>query len=306
MSKIFVIIIILVTLNCNMLNAALPDGFQIMSASSKQDYLFEQVSRKPYSSKQILQQKNPCILAMMKLFSTKHLAQTFTNPSDEFLKKRVKLIHTFGGVAKINFRVTHETNYTGILKTGALGIIRLSLAKLGKPNTPGMAMKFLVDGQKSQNMFAMFSLDGQGKNHNFFANDFESKIPTPKTFMPKLLASKFTKALKTLGSDVPDPTLQTAREMAVFTRDGDIIEDSQAPFSLVFKPTADTEMRESEANLLIRLQHQKYQAGLVLYDVFTRDKQDGELLPLGVIELESSFIASAYGDNTLFFQHNIN
>ena len=167
--------------------AQLPRDYQSKTASQKQEILFKQASQSPYSKKSILSKKGPSVLSMLKLFSTTYLAKSFTNPNDEFEKTKVKLIHTYGAVAKVKFNVTKNTKYTGILESGALGIIRFSLAKVGLPYSPGLAIKFLVDGEKSQNLFAMFSLEGQGSNYNFFANNFETEIADPTSSALKFL-----------------------------------------------------------------------------------------------------------------------
>ena len=84
---------------------------------------------------------------------------------------RQKILHTVGCVAQVKFvPVEHNEGYTGIFEGADYGLMRLSSALF--PNTankqsargsdfaPGMALKFLRDGQPSCNLVAMFSVEG--------------------------------------------------------------------------------------------------------------------------------------------------
>lgn len=61
-----------------------------------------------------------------------------------------------------------------------MGLIRMSEANFGLLDeapglTPSIAIKFLIDGEKSVNHLANFSF-GPSDSFNFFANDLRSKI----------------------------------------------------------------------------------------------------------------------------------
>lgn len=283
----------------------LPSNYMQLSAENKQKLLFTNASSSPYSVSVIQGQQNPGTLESLKLLLVTHLAESFTNDSDEFGSKKTKLIHTYGSVAKVSFRVTHQTEYTGLFKSGALGIIRLSLAKIGPPFTPGLALKLLVDGEKSQNIFAMYSLDGQGENFNFFANSFETKIHDPEATVIKVLARRFKETLIELGSTHRDPTLQSATDVAQVTSDGSAVTKPVSPFSVIFEPNKRIEMSSQKGEFRIRLKDGLYSAGLVLYKVSVRGEEKGPKKALGEVVLESGFVANEYGDSKLYFQHNI-
>jgi hypothetical protein len=290
---------------CLIVNAKLPLDYKNKLAIEKQNIIFSQVVKRVYKNRKIRRMKNPGLLSTSKLFSTTYLAKSFTNPNDEFEEPKVKLIHTFGAVAKVKFNIIKRTKYTGLFETGSRGIIRLSLAKLGFPYTPGIALKFLIDGKKSQNIFAMFGLDGQGENYNFFKNRFESKIGESKSTILRQLAKRFKLTLIKLGSTHKDPTLQSTRQLSEIRSNGNSVEKPRAPFSLVFAPTKTAQMSKNPGNLLIRLKNKKYSKGLVLYHVFAREKQGAPLELIGNIELDSRLVAGPYGDYKLYFQHNI-
>lgn len=293
------------TLSLESLEAKLPRDYQNKTGQEKQNILMNNASLSPYSASAIKSQKNPDALSMLKLFSTTYLAKSFTLASDEFETKKTKLIHTYGAVAKVNFRITRETKYTGLFKSGAPGIIRFSLAQLGGSYTPGLALKLLVDGEKSQNIFAMHSLEGQGNNYNFFANDFESKIAEPVSNNLKLLGQRFKLAIIELGSSHGDPTLQSATDLAEVTTKGEVVNKPLSPYSLIFEANTKAQMSSEMGDLRLRLQQAPYLPGLVLYKVFVRAFENAPKEELGEVILESVFVASEYGDTQLFFQHNI-
>ncbi|HBC17586.1 MAG TPA: hypothetical protein DC022_02250, partial [Alcanivorax sp.] len=41
---------------------------------------------------------------------------------------------------------------------------------------PGLALKLLVDGKRSENVSALYTLSGQGDNHNIFANELSNYV----------------------------------------------------------------------------------------------------------------------------------
>lgn len=57
-----------------------------------------------------------------------------------------------------------------------------------------MGLKFLRDGIDSANLVAMYSVNGQPNDWNFFSNDFTNHIGSAKTVALKALAKKFSTA----------------------------------------------------------------------------------------------------------------
>ncbi|MBP9682317.1 MAG: hypothetical protein KBD76_13000 [Bacteriovorax sp.] len=302
--KLLILSVFTLSLNLTA-SATLPVNFVELKALEKQEMLYQNALKSQYSLSDIQGQGDPGILESAKLLSPSYLTLSFTDENDELKHSKTKLIHTYGSVAKATLRITDKSKYTGILQSGASAIIRMSLAKLSGDYTPGMAMKLLVDGQISQHIFAMYSLDGQGNNNNFFANNFATKIAEPKSNVLKILATQFKKALIQLGSSHQDPTLQSVTDLAKVTSDGVQVAQPRWPFSLLFKPTAAAQMDKSKGQLRTKLAADQYSKGVVLYTVYAVDAVGSEPELLGEVVLESKFIASEYGDRKLFYRHNI-
>jgi hypothetical protein len=228
------------------------------------------------------------------------LDRSFDHISDEMPRGRRKFIHPFGSVALIEFQALPDSPYTGILSAdSACGLARLSLA--GPPSfigyTPGMALKFFVDGKPSVNLQVMNSLNGQGRNQNFFENPFSNSIEEPTGFVLRTLAWWF-------GLFVDNPFYLGLDHVASTTPEGDTLEDSVVPYELVFvaadgisiPPDTDRDLRDELADL---------EPGTILYEVYARDSEEaGADILIGHIVTLSHFEASEWGDQKLFFRHH--
>ncbi|MCC6278273.1 MAG: hypothetical protein IT289_10200 [Oligoflexia bacterium] len=275
-------------------------AYEALSARAKLQHLWGNVVSSVYSGR--LPTKAPNLL---KLLKCSFLMESFTTVSDELPanRGREKAIHTYGSVAQISFRPTNQTKYTGLFRTGAIGLARASLAVQGTPFTPGMGLKFLVDGRPSENLQIMYSLEGQGENQNFFANEFSNIVEPPKSLKLKALGFFFGRAAKALGkSRLDNERTITLSQMAAVEANGTSVSQPVAPYQLIFRPTAEVQMNPHDRTD-VRERLALFKPGVVLYQVFARESVDGPLLEVGALVLESSFVASAYGDQNLFFKH---
>ena len=59
---------------------------------------------------------------------------------------------------------------------------------------PGMGLKFLRDGVDSANLVAMYSVDGQPNDWNFFSHDFSNHVAPATGMLTKMLAKRFAMA----------------------------------------------------------------------------------------------------------------
>lgn len=310
--KLITALCVIVGLNTSIW-AALPDNYQSLSAMDKQDILWENITADAYAPDQ-LPTDSVGFSDIIGLLSAEWLLPTFNHVSDEIPLEpngelRKKLIHTYGSVAKVSLNITEDHPYTGIFASGALGLMRASLATQFTGGwlstyTPGMALKFLIDRKPSVNLHVMNSLEGQGHNTNFFAKPFSSDLEEPTSFTLKILGRAFTKAVKMLRPDA-EPTHLDLDHMATFDRYG--FKDNQvvSPYIITFMPANGVWLPQNSTadlrNLLGRLN-----PGRTLYKVLVSGEDNPTTFKLiGELVLESDFVASEYGDKVLFFQHHL-
>lgn len=220
--------------------AALPVGYVELSGAAKRDILWNRINGDPHIGK--LPTANPGVVAMASMFNPIYLVKAFTTESDEWEDAdHIKLMHTYGckpglfsvlvqgnslkvtllvllAVALVRLNIFNNSIYSGIFKNGSSSpaLIRLSMAKHDPDNfILGLALKVLIDGKASQNIVAMNSWDGQGKDKNVFANPMSNIVRNPTSFSGKLLVKAFSLALTWLPGgaearpwDVNDLSLQ--------------------------------------------------------------------------------------------------
>ena len=149
--------------------ASLPTDYESLTKEEKLDLLWDQIDNSQWSELPALNNQgwSSILKNLGALFSLK---KSFDHTSDEVPSGRPKFIHTYGSVVKVSFVPEESVQFSGMCAKGAMGLARLSLAASPEAidYTPGMAVKFLVDGQPSLNLHVMISLNGQGENWNFF------------------------------------------------------------------------------------------------------------------------------------------
>ena len=133
--------------------------------------------------------------AMEPSFSTKGDAME----AGYFGSHRTKYIHSVGGHGKVSLNTVAGHPFTGIFKGANQGIVRLSSAakpELGtsSPLGPGMGLKFLRDGIDSANLVAMYGVNGQPGEWNFFEHEFQNHIKPADGAALKAVAFKFSQA----------------------------------------------------------------------------------------------------------------
>ena len=127
-------------------------------------------------------------------FFTQKSNGPFCDSSDELRGNRPKTTHTQGLVAKIEWKPVKDasgaTRFTGIYEEGTkTAIIRLSetknLTSESEGLLPSFAIKFLLDGHHSENLFAMPNFTGKYKDAttmeeysswDFFHGTFKNRV----------------------------------------------------------------------------------------------------------------------------------
>ena len=248
---------------------------------------------------------------------------TMDTASDELPVRRPKSIHRSGAVAKVKFVPAANENgkkLTGLWQGANSGLVRLSYATTedkAKNVTPGSGFKFLVNGQRSQNFVAMFSLDGT-QNHNFFAETFSNIIPAPKNAILGLLGRFFARAAHFIGGVY-------LQDLSSVTENGQAVPEEKVvyPYRIWLEPTQEAQnLKIGENGEDFREGLTKVPTGSVLYKVFAvipknPSDEDGNsrweeinssdyrkgAVEVGQYETASEFVASEWADEKLFFQH---
>ena len=241
-------------------------------------------------------------LNLAAVLSVDFLTISFDQTRDDLPIGRKKLLHPSGSVAVVEFKSDPSSPFSGIFGKGGFGLARLSLA--GNPSTPpfgigsftpGMAIKFLIDKKPSVNLHVMNDLAGQGDNTNFFGKSF-SNIIAPATGATALLSASFSKVRN-------PPTHLPVDHVAAIETNGRVVPDDElsVPYQLVFIPAAYSVTSKSKVDFRTNLE--VLIPGDVLYNVLASTGPDEDLEVIGALYLRSSFVASEFGDEGLFFQH---
>ena len=225
-----------------------------------------------------------------------------------------KAMHPNGVMAKVKFTTVAGHPYTGLFQGAENGLLRLSVAGDPAKNgfQPGLAWKAFVDGKPSQNVSALYTLSGQGSNHNFFANEL-SQFVLPET--NDTLGTTLLFSLVSLK-----PTLLRVDDMAEVTLTGQAVSSVKSPTQIYFVPKPELRNVFSTSAHDFRNDLVTLAAGTKLYDVYATSMEiKTSILPstnrsyaqqrrnsavkIGEMELTSPFIASSFGDNGVFFKH---
>jgi hypothetical protein len=227
-------------------------------------------------------------------FSAESMAESCDRVSDELAVGRKKLIHPCGVAATTKFVAAKGTPYTGMFKGADSCIARLSLA--ANPSTvafiPGMAIKCFRDNIDSGNIIAMYQLEGQAKNYNFFANSFSNAVKPPTSVTFKVVSKIFERASAC-------PTHLSLKQFAEADQYGSTVSQPNFPFRLLMNPTADLQTKFSSEEHEFRDDLLSIPAGTVLWNVVSDNGT-----PMGTIETTGPFVASRYVDETLYFRHD--
>lgn len=225
-----------------------------------------------------------------------------------------KPIHPRGALAKVQFVPSAGHPFTGLFKGADHGLLRLSVT--GDPSdrgfAPGLALKLFVDGRRSENISALYTLSGQGSNHNIFANEMSNYV------QPEVNETLGTTALFSLVST--KPTLLVMSDMAKVNQDGSGVGSVKAPTQIYFVPNTSLRNAISTAPHDFRDDLTTLPAGTRVYDVYgtsqairtslfpwvteryARERRDSAV-KIGELVTTSEFTLSQFGDTGIFFKH---
>jgi len=265
------------------------------SAVEKRERLWEVVSAQPYPK--LPPAKRSSTGSLFRVLKLAVMRKAFEVDAD-VRPPREKSFHPFGTVGKVRFVADGQHDFTGIFKSGAIGLARLSVALSAKDFAPSTAFKFLIDGKPSRNLLLDQSIDKQT------SRDFFERSPNNVTLWPRLFPMSFIwYFINAVLSSIAPVLEQPLDHIASVTSDGQEVADFNAPYRVYCVAPGDVhhppDTTEDFRTLLGRIT-----PGTVLFRVFAnRTKTDPEMIYVGYVETESHFVASEFGDRVLSLRH---
>ena len=288
----------------------MPENYDSLSAETKADLLWVNGAlRSEYNEGELPALKKTNTGAMISSI----LWDKVRKQQDVAPEMKIKPIHAHGAMAKVKFVPTDST-YTGLFQGSEHGFLRLSVTEdpAGPGFQPGLAWKAFVDGKPSQNVSALYTLEGQGNNYNIFANEMSSYV------LPQGDGSLGGLVLFSLVTT--KPTLLRVDDMAEVKQDGSTVSKPKAPTQVYFVPHAEVKGLFSTAAHDFRNDLTSLTPGTKVYDIYatsaeiktslfksTRERYARErrasAKKIGEMVLTSEFVASEFGDSGVFFKH---
>lgn len=237
------------------------------------------------------------------VLSVDELSKTLEHAGDLMPTGRPKVIHEFGSVACITMTIGPDSPFTGLLGPNhtAIGLVRMSLAAppgLRKSFIPGVGLKFLVDGRPSLDVVAVNHTNGQGRNHNLFANPMSHDISDGHNELrlpQRIMAVLFKRA---------SPETRRLRIDHLTVWDGAGVQEPQpvSPHRVIFRPRVEAARHfRRHPGEDFRFTLPRLNADSPLFDVVA-ENADGKRTPIGSIACTTNFVAATGGDR-LFFRH---
>jgi len=282
---------------------SLPDGYSLLRAEEKLDALWARVSSDPYPEG-ALPTSVPGPWGRRKLFSTEFNRGSFELPGDELPPDRPKLVHTYGTCALVTLKITSPHAYTGVFAKGGAALLRFSDAKGGGAFMPSIALKFMVTGKPSLNLLALPTAYREKGDLRCFSSAYSNATVPAKEFDSKLVQSAFQKAAKALGGTRLYAVYLPLHHLAGLHADGTSAASPVVPDRVEFHPTEEAK-RACPDGKDFRTSLGRMPAGIKLFDVRVGEKIDQPTQPMGEVWLDSTFVASRYGDERLFFAHDV-
>jgi hypothetical protein len=289
--------------------ASVPSNYTALSACEKQDVLWSHIQQTKYTK--------------LPAYRTLGLLQALAMGRQEVSIKGShyhdfapvgwrKFLHGRASIAKVKI-VPVENKYSGLFQGADCGLLRLSLTSAvagPRPVAPGLALKVLLDGVESVNVSALVSLDGQGHDFNFFKYPYSNIVPVGEALGQKLVHRIFLSAS-------PYPEELKAQEFAEVDQRGNKVANVVTPRQLFFIPqdlgfsSKEHEVRDDFAKIPVNTALFEIRAAPDKYNNFNYGDYTPEMvseflkesIPVAHIVTTSEFIASAFGDDGIFFRH---
>lgn len=292
--------------------ASVPANYDAMKACEKQEIIWDKAVATTYKE---LPDYKKLGLTQLIAMGRQGIALKGSRVSDFSPEGWVKYLHRRGSLAKVKL-VPVSDRYTGVFKGAECALLRLSLTykvTKGKPVAPGLALKVLRDNAPSANISALVSLNGQGKDFNFFRNPMSNIVPEGDGIGQKLVHRLFRKVTR-----YPEELL--VDHMASLDVHGEKEAKAISPRQLFFVPAKG--LKSSSESHDVREDFHAIAEGTKVYELRALpEKYAGlnygtythEMAATFVKESEhiadivttSEFVSSSFGDDGIFFRHQL-
>ena len=249
---------------------------------------------------------------------TQDAEETFDADGDRMPEGRKKTAHTHGLIAKVSYQPTDDNFISGMFETGSENVI-MRLSEAGNLHeessglTPSVALKFLVDGDDSQNVFGMHSFLSSG-SWNWYENRLSNRV-VPFDPVTDYCADQTKRKKNVDGNEFPFGT--GVAGVASHLENGNELNDSavSVPYELSFEPPEGLETYFSSEKPLDDDGNQinwydqlrdHFAVGDTIYKVTALTAPEalgGERKHVANLILKTTLRTSEYGDDYLFFQH---
>lgn len=292
--------------------ASIPHSYESMTACQKQEVLWREIVKTEYK---VLPDYRPLGLAQVLAMSRQEVAIKGRHVSDFAPEGWRKFLHGRASVAKVQF-IPDNHSYSGLFQGADCGLLRLSLTSKvtsSRPVAPGLALKLLRSGHQSANVSALVSLEGQGQDFNFFKNSMSNIVPIGNSLGQRMVHRIFLAATKY-------PEELEVKDFAKWDQEGKKVDSIKSPRQLFFVPLVSAESSAKSHD--VRQDFKKIPAGSAIYEIratadkysnFDYSKYDEETkqiylkesVLIGKLVTTSEFIASEFGDEGIFFRHEL-
>ncbi len=292
--------------------ASVPDNYESFSACDKQNILWKEITQTIY--RELPDYRQFGVLQLLAL-SKQELRLKGEAISDFAPEGWKKYLHARGAIAKIKI-VPKKNSYTGIFQGADCGLLRLSLTY--KPSdsravAPGLALKVLRDGTSSANVSALVSLYGQEADYNFFKFPMSNIVPPGHDLGQILVHKVFSKA-----SMYPEELL--VEDMASIDSHGGKVSSVVSPRQIFFVPNSNLKFSSDAHD--VRQDFSQIPAGTVIYQIHAASDKNknldygtytqemsatflSESQHVADIVTTSEFLSSDFGDDGIFFRHQL-
>lgn len=293
--------------------ASVPNNYENLSGCEKQNILWDKITETTYTD--LPEFRNFGAMQLMGM-ARQEVALKGRNVSDFAPEGWKKFLHGRGSIAKVKIVPTKNNNYTGIFQGAECALLRLSITfkpTIARGVAPGLALKVLRDRTYSANVSALVSLAGQGKEYNLFKNPMSNIVPIGTEFGQKMVHKIFLSA-----SQYPEEL--KSEDMAKIDTHGVTVAAAVTPRQLFFVPNPDLKFSSEPHD--VRTDFSTIPSGTLIYQIYAvNDKYKNfdysNYAPDNVTTLladsehvadivsTSGFKASAFGDDGIFFRHEL-